>query len=49
MLSGPNGPKFLILQYILKMLIALKAQVTLAIMNFNFTIQGWEIIHDQFG
>ena len=26
----------------------LAAQVTLAIINFNFTIQRWEIIHDQF-
>ena len=26
----------------------LAAQVTLAIMNFNFTIERWEIIHDQF-
>ena len=49
MLSGLNGTKFLILQYILKILIALKAQFTLAIMNFNFTIQRWEIIYDQFG
>ena len=37
-----------ILQNILKMLICPAAQVRLAIMNFNFTIQRWEIIHDHF-
>ena len=41
------GPNVFILQNIFKMLIARQRKLHCrAIMNFNFTFQRWEIIHD---